>query len=90
MLSVSYAGKNAYSASKTSGVLRGGASGVNRGYLLAHRWGGVCKWRACVQKISPLVSKLLVLVPELEILIFKIGHFGLWRTVKIKPRDTKR
>ena len=26
MLSVSYAGKNAYSAGKTSGVLRGGAS----------------------------------------------------------------
>ena len=30
MLSVSYAGKNAYSAGKTSGVLRGGASGANR------------------------------------------------------------
>ena len=36
MLSVSYAGKNAYSAGKTSGVLKGGASGANRGYVLAH------------------------------------------------------
>ena len=36
MLSVSYAGKNAYSAGKTSGVFRGGASGANRGYVLAH------------------------------------------------------
>ena len=36
MLSVSYAGKNAYSAGKTSGVLRGGASGANRCYVLAH------------------------------------------------------
>ena len=33
---MSYAGKNAYSAGKTTGVLRGGASGANRGYLLAH------------------------------------------------------
>ena len=32
MLSVSYTGKNAYSAGKTSGVLRGGALGANRGY----------------------------------------------------------
>ena len=36
MLSVSYAGKNAYSAGKTSGVLRSGASGANRCYVLAH------------------------------------------------------
>ena len=36
MLSVSYAGKNAYSAGKTSGVLRGDASGAYRGYVLAH------------------------------------------------------
>ena len=36
MLSVSYAGKNAYSAGKTSEVLRGGASGANRCYVLAH------------------------------------------------------
>ena len=42
MLSVSYAGKNAYSAGKTSGVLRGDASGANRGYVLAH-CGGVYK-----------------------------------------------
>ena len=35
MLSVSYAGKNAYSAGKTSGVLRGGAFGANRGYVMA-------------------------------------------------------
>ena len=40
MLSVSYAGKNAYSAGKTSGVLRGGASGANRYYVLAHPGGG--------------------------------------------------
>ena len=36
MLSVSYAGKNAYSAGKTSGVLRGGVSRANRCYVLAH------------------------------------------------------
>ena len=36
MLSVSYAGKNAYSAVKTSGVLRVGASSANIGYVLAH------------------------------------------------------
>ena len=36
MLSVSYAGKNAYSAGKTSGDLRGGASRANRCYVLAH------------------------------------------------------
>ena len=36
MLSVSYAGKNKYGAGKTSGVLRVGASGANRGYVLAH------------------------------------------------------
>jgi len=36
MLSVIYAGKNVYSGGKTSGVLRGGASGANRCYVLAH------------------------------------------------------
>ena len=36
MLSVSYAGKNSYSAGKTSGVLRGGALAANRGYVPAH------------------------------------------------------
>ena len=36
VLSVSYTGKNAYSANKTSGVLRGCASGTNRCYVLAH------------------------------------------------------
>ena len=34
MLSLSYAGKNAYSTGKTSGVLRGDASGSNRCYVL--------------------------------------------------------
>ena len=34
MLSVSYAGKNAYSTGKTSRVLRADASGANRGYVL--------------------------------------------------------
>ena len=34
MLFVSYARKNAYSAGKTSGVLRGIASGANRCYVL--------------------------------------------------------
>ena len=34
MLSVSYAGKKAYSAGKTNGVLRGGASVANRCYVL--------------------------------------------------------
>ena len=36
MLSVSHAGKTAYSSGKTSGVLRGGALGANRVYVLAH------------------------------------------------------
>ena len=36
MLSVSYVGKNAHSASKTSGVLGGGAYRANRCYVLAH------------------------------------------------------
>ena len=40
MLSVSYAGKNAYSAGKTTGVLRGSAFGADRGYVLAHCGGG--------------------------------------------------
>ena len=33
-------GKNAYSPGKTNGVLRGDASGANRGYVLAHCEGG--------------------------------------------------
>ena len=40
MLLVSYAGKNTYSAGKTSGVFRGGASGAKRGYVVAHCGGG--------------------------------------------------
>ena len=36
MVSVSYGGKNAYSAGKTIRVLMGGASGAYRGYVLAH------------------------------------------------------
>ena len=40
MLSVSCAGKNAYGAGKTSWVLRDGASGANRCYVLAHCGGG--------------------------------------------------
>ena len=36
MLLVCYVGKDAYSASKTSGVLRGGASGANSCYVLTH------------------------------------------------------
>ena len=49
MLSVSYAGKNAYSAGKTSGVLRGVTSGANRGYVLAHCGGGG-RWPTANQK----------------------------------------
>ena len=33
---MSYAGKNAHSDDKTSGVLRGGVSGATRCYVLAH------------------------------------------------------
>ena len=36
MLSVRYAGQNAYSAGKTSGVLRVCTSRANMGYVLAH------------------------------------------------------
>ena len=39
MVSVSYTGKNANSAGKTSGVLKSGALRANRGYVLA-RCGG--------------------------------------------------
>ena len=38
---MSYAGKNAYSAGKISGVLRDGVSGANRGYVLAQFGMGV-------------------------------------------------
>ena len=40
VLSVSYVGKNVYSAGQTSGVLMGGALGAKRGYVLAHYRGG--------------------------------------------------
>ena len=40
MLSVSYTEKNAYITGKTSGVLRDGASGANKCYVLAHCGGG--------------------------------------------------
>ena len=40
MLLESYVGKNTYSAGKTSGVFRGGASGAKRGYVVAHCGGG--------------------------------------------------
>ena len=43
MFSVWYAGKNAYRASKTSGVLRGGASGTNSCYVLTHSEEGAAK-----------------------------------------------
>ena len=33
--------QNVYSAGKTIGVLRGDASGANRGYVLAHCGGGL-------------------------------------------------
>ena len=36
MLLVTFDGKTAYNASKISGVLRGGALGANRGYVLGH------------------------------------------------------
>ena len=48
MVSVSYAGKNEYSAGKTNGVLRVGASGANRCYVLAHC---VCVWGAGVNSL---------------------------------------
>ena len=50
MVSVSYAGKNAYSAGKTSGVLRGGSSGANRCYVLAHCGGGELRSEAKLGK----------------------------------------
>ena len=38
MLSMSYGGKNVYSAGKTSGdLIRGGAMGANRGYVLTRK-----------------------------------------------------
>ena len=40
MLLVGCADKNAYSASKTSGVLRDSALGANTAYVLAHCRGG--------------------------------------------------
>ena len=38
-----YAGKNAYIAGKTSGVLTGGVLGINRGYVLVHCAPPPCK-----------------------------------------------
>ena len=48
MFSVSYANKYAYSADKSSGVLRDGALGAKMGYVLTHcrEWGGVYKQNA--------------------------------------------
>ena len=54
MLSVSYADKNAYSAGKTSGVLRGGASGANR---------GLC-WPTVPSLPLPLSTSLAFLVAQ--------------------------
>ena len=51
MLSVSYAGKNAYSADKTIGVLRDGASGANRGHVLAHFFFGGGGWSSLVHMV---------------------------------------
>ena len=52
---MSYTGKNAYSAGKTSGVLRGGASGANRCYVLTHcapqRGKSVATWQPSCQKV---------------------------------------
>ena len=83
MLSVSYAGKNAYSAGKTGGILRGGASGANRGYVLAH----------CAPLVFPffLLGCLLVskkdcsnqklngdpMHQEVDLLLHTIEHFGV-------------
>ena len=52
---MSYTGKNAYSAGKTSGVLRGGASGANRCYVMAHcapqDGKRVATWQPSCQKV---------------------------------------
>ena len=64
MLSVSYAGKNAYSAGKTNGVLRGSASGANRCYVLAHCGeGGAKQWENKVVASQPPYSDQLYLLP---------------------------
>ena len=73
MLSVSYAGKNAYSAGKTSGVLRGGASGANICYVFAH----CAPWVLGLKKL-PITKKLLekprgsCSIQELPVLIRKV------------------
>ena len=54
MFSVSYAGKNAYSAGKTSGVLKYGASGPNRCYVLAHCGGGESQLRGHINALNCL------------------------------------
>ena len=84
MLSVSYAGKNAYSAGKTSGVLRGGASGANRCYVLAHCggygmvWYGIKAWTlgffACLRGQAylghcPKFFRFLIMTPPHMIII---------------------
>ena len=63
MLSVSYTGKNAYSAGKTSGVFRVGASGANRCYVLAHCGGGGMRG----QGMFPSLSCFFSLKPSLII-----------------------
>ena len=77
MLSVSYAGKNAYSAGKTSGVLRGGASGANRCYVLAHcapppYWHPVQK----ICGVSPLRVYTFVCAVSPPNLVVCLEHFG--------------
>ena len=68
MLSVSYAGKNMYSAGKTNGVFRVGALGANRYYLLAHcvcvEGGGVTELLTIVEFHFPFL--LIISAFELQ------------------------
>ena len=73
MLSVSYAGKNAYSAGKTSGVLRGGASGANRCYVLAH----------CAPPPSPPLVKMEQKILNRQALLGKLNIGSFWIMVTI-------
>ena len=75
MLSVSYAGKNAYSAGKTSGVLRGGASGANRCYVLAHCGGGVSIRRPKGAKIGTPPLPGMFMTPSLTKICFMDLNF---------------
>ena len=74
MFSVSYASKNAYSAGKTSGLLRGGASGTNRGYVLAN-CASPQKMKSKLKKKKNTILKAWALLGWLSVKLIELTFF---------------